>query len=261
MATIRTTVSQRISTILESLDSDTPKMPPAQGLYNEGWMLRLTLDWFSRHEVPGHPLTFPPRAEWFSEAMLPSRFLTRPGGDPLAEKHTHADGAIGHFAIGKTGRTDLCLDPDAEHLVIAEAKMFSRLKEDVTNAPFYDQAARNVGCIAELLSRAKRHPNELRQLGFYVLAPETQIERGVFGDKVSSESILAKMTRRVEAYQGVHDDWFREWFTPLLSVLKLGLLSWESILVRIKEVDASYARELGEFYGRCREFGRRSDED
>jgi hypothetical protein len=35
---------------------------PATLLYNEGWMLRLVLDWYSSHKLTSHPLKFQPRA-------------------------------------------------------------------------------------------------------------------------------------------------------------------------------------------------------
>lgn len=71
-------------------------MPPTH-LYNEGWMLRLVLDWLDRHRDLEHPLALHEGARWYSEALLPSRFLRDEHGDPLAESHTHADGLIGHF--------------------------------------------------------------------------------------------------------------------------------------------------------------------
>ncbi len=48
---------------------------PATVLYNEGWLLRLVLDWFSRESGTAHPLQFVSGARWFSEALLPSQFL------------------------------------------------------------------------------------------------------------------------------------------------------------------------------------------
>ena len=77
--------------------------------YNEGWLLRVVLDWFSRHKIPNHLLNFQVNARWFSEALLPLVFLARHRGDPLAENWTHADGVVGHFTIGDQGKADLSL--------------------------------------------------------------------------------------------------------------------------------------------------------
>ena len=92
-------------------------------LYNESWLLRLTLDWFSAHKTKDYPLTFLDQARWFSEAALPSQFLKNPEGTyKLAEGWSHADGVIGHFAVGKGHKIDLSFQPEGTQLVILEAK-------------------------------------------------------------------------------------------------------------------------------------------
>ena len=146
-------VLDRIVSMLRSCDSAAPLFPPTE-LFGEGWLLRLFLDLFSTHRVDNHPLSFSQRARWFSEALLPSAFLPRYRGDPLAESWTHADGVIGHFHIGHVGRADLSLSHDASQFIVLEAKMFSKLSSGVTHARYFDQAARTVACMAEVLRRA-----------------------------------------------------------------------------------------------------------
>ena len=92
------------------------RMFPATIFYNEGWLLRLVLDWLSRTAVEKHPLTFVPGARWFLEALLPSQFLAGQRADPLAEGWTHADGVIGHVAIGGGGQADTRLAPELAEL-------------------------------------------------------------------------------------------------------------------------------------------------
>ena len=140
---------QRIYALLETCTSDIPIFPPTL-LYNEGWLLRLILDWFSVHQVSNFPLAFSDKARWFSEALLPSAFLAHKRGDRLAESSTHSDGIIGHFEIGKRGKTDLVLWDNATQLVLLEAKILSHLSSGVKNVKYFDQAARNVACIAEI---------------------------------------------------------------------------------------------------------------
>jgi hypothetical protein len=127
---------ERIQPILETCETDTPLLPRTE-LYNEGWLLRLVLDWFSTHQVPDHPLSFYQDSRWFPEAWLPSAFLH----GPQPESWTHADGVIGHFTIGEKGKAALSLRAGATHFVVLEAKLFSRLASGVTHAPHYDQAA------------------------------------------------------------------------------------------------------------------------
>jgi hypothetical protein len=133
---------------------------PATIFYNEGWLLRLVLDWFSEHALGGHLLSFAAGAQWYSEALLPSQFLARQRGDHLAEGWTHADGVVGHIKVGSTALANTSLADDASQFLVTEAKLFSPLSPRVTNAAYFDQAARNVACIAEvscLLRTSKSH--------------------------------------------------------------------------------------------------------
>ncbi|HMN27217.1 MAG TPA: hypothetical protein PKE45_03610 [Caldilineaceae bacterium] len=229
---------------------DAPKFPPTL-LYDEGWPLRLVLDWFWTHPIPTHPLTCAANARWFSEALLPSAFLPRFQGDPLAESWTHADGVIGHFQIGGQSKTGLALLPNATQLVVLEAKLFSPLSAGVQSAKFYDQAARTVACLAEVLRLAQRRAEDMEQVGFYVLAPQTQIEQHIFTKQLSRESIANKVAQRVQAYAGAKDAWHLDWFQPTLSTIKLGLLSWEELIATVQAVDGESGTALDTFYRRA----------
>ena len=156
-------------------------------------MLRLTMDWFSTLKVQGHPLSVPEGCRWYSEALLPSAFLPQNRSDSLAESWTHADGVIGHFEIGKGAKANLVLSPEATHFVVIEAKMFSKLSSGVKHASYFDQAARNIACMAEVLRIAKRLASEMSTLGFYVLAPEAQIEQNIFEENLKQKSIKEKV--------------------------------------------------------------------
>lgn len=147
---------------------------------NEGWMLRLVLDWFSRNPNVDHELRFSENSQWYSEALLPSAFLQNSGEKKLAESWTHADGVIGHFSIGEGGKADLSLDKNATQFVVTEAKMFSELSAGVTNAPYFNQAARTVACMAEISRIAGIAPKSFDNIAFYVLAPEKKNKRRCF---------------------------------------------------------------------------------
>jgi len=234
-------------------DPESPNFPPTI-LYNEGWLLRLVIDWFSTSEVTDHPLSFPKDGNWFSEARFPSAFLRRFNGDPLAESHTNADGVIGHFVIGSKGKTDLELIPDATHFVVLEAKLYSGLSKGVKHAKYYDQAARNVACIAEILCHADRKPKSFSNLSFYVLAPEDQIKSRTFSRHLGKQSIKEKVDKRVSAYNGKRDEWFKDWFTPTLDVIDIRSISWESVLDVIRENDSKTGDSLKEYYSHCLTF-------
>ena len=67
-------------------------------------MLRVILDWYSHQNIDDHHLSFSKDARWYSEILLPSPFLPRFQKDLFSESYTHADGAIKHFTVGKSGR-------------------------------------------------------------------------------------------------------------------------------------------------------------
>ncbi len=236
--------------LLANIDHDIPNFPPTI-LYNEGWLLRLVVDWFSKSGVADHPLSFPEDGHWFSEARLHSAFLPRFKGDPLAESHTNADGVIGHFVIGSKGKTDLELTPNATHFVVLEAKLYSELAKGIKNAKYYDQAARSVACMAEVLCRADLKPQSFSQLGFYVLAPKEQIKSRTFSRQLDKKSIKDKVKRRIKPYDRELDEWFKEWFTPTLEVIDIRSISWEAILNTINEKDSKIYQSLMEYYSQC----------
>jgi hypothetical protein len=75
---------ERIRGMLQ-LAGTSNRLFPATVFYNEGWLLRLVLEWFSRQTLSEHALAFSPGTRWFSEALLPSQFFACQRGDRLAE--------------------------------------------------------------------------------------------------------------------------------------------------------------------------------
>lgn len=232
---------------------------PATLLFEEGWMLRLVLQWFAESNTTGHELSFAPDARWFSEARLASAFLPRHRGDKLAEGYTHADGVIGHFRIGETGQADLTLKPDAQQFIVTEAKMFSGLSKGTTHSPTYNQAARNVACMAELIRRADRDPSDIPSMAFYVLAPSEQLDAGVFADAMDKSSIERVVAARIAVYDPPKTEWFENWFLPTLGSMRVRCLAWEDVVAFIKSTDRPFGDDLEDFYGRCLEFNRASN--
>ena len=222
-------------------------------------MLRLVLQWFAISNTTGHDLTFAPEARWFSEARLASAFLPRYRGDKLAEGYTHADGVIGHFLIGETGQTELTLLPDTQQFIVVEAKMFSGLSKGTTHAPKYNQAARNVACMAELISRSKRDPSNISSKAFFVLAPREQIDAGVFSDLMERSSLKRVVDERVANYDPPKTEWFEQWFLPTLSSMRVCCLAWEDVVAFIKSNDQIFGDDLEIFYNRCLKFNRASN--
>ena len=224
---------------------------PLTLLYNEGWLLRLVLAWYSQHKLKDKLLQFQPRATWFSEALLPSPFKPHYRGDPRAETRTHVDGLVGHFSIGISGKADANLNANATQLIVIEAKIFSPLAGGTKNAPSFDQAARNVACIAELLNQANRLPLEMTSLAFFIMAPEAQIKTGVFAQKLERAAIKAAVLTRAKAFSIELGGWVEEWFIPTLEVIRMEVLSWESLIGYTATNDPDTFQSLHAFYEQC----------
>jgi hypothetical protein len=224
----------QIMNMLQTCDTDHGVLPPTE-VYNEGWMLRLILDWFSKQPPSTHQLSFEKGARWYSEILLPSQFLPRFQKDPQAESHTHADGVIGHFSIGRSGKGDIDLHPDAMQFVVIEAKIFSNLSKGIRNFKNYDQATRTTACIAETLSITKRQINDLSRLSFYVVAPEKQLKfEPTFQTFLQKDSIRIKVQKRIRAYSDspeaeAKNKWFTTWFLPTLERIDIECMTWEEI--------------------------------
>lgn len=171
--------TDQIAQLLSRCGHPDAVLPPT-ALYNEGWMLRLVLDWASEHRSALLDLSFAQASQWYSEALLASRFQPRRGRDTAGEGFTHADGVIGHFRLRPSGRGDIELLADAHQLLVVEAKMASGLSAGTTRAPTFNQAARNVACIAHLVSSAGIDPSTFTSLGFVLLAPAARITEGAF---------------------------------------------------------------------------------
>lgn len=249
---------RRVGGLLADVIGDAACLPPTM-LYNEGWLLRLTLDAAAGLIAAGDglalPLSFGPGDRWYSEPLLASAFLPQFRGDPLAEDFTRADAVIGRFDFRGDVRAELSLAEGAAEFVVLEAKVGSRLSSGTRNAPGYHQAARIVACMAETLARAGRDPAGFDVLAFHVLAPEGRIDAGVFDRKMTAGSIEERVGRRVEAYGGARrtelDRWMDEWLRPLLAVLDIRCIGWESIIGAVSEHDAALGRDLDVFYNRC----------
>jgi len=238
--------------LLLTADTSAPRFPPTI-LYNEGWLLRLILHWFHKSRLQGHALSFAEGATWYSEAQAPTPFRARRRGDARAESRTHVDGLLGHLHVGAAGKTDISIRSDATQLVVIEAKIYAPLSPGTRNAPGYGQAARNLACMAEMLSLAHCDPHEMKTLAFIVLAPAAQIERRLFTDPLDKATIRRSVAERATQFGTELDDWLTRWFEPCLETATIAPLSWEDVLATIGSREPDTQASLAEFYARCLE--------
>jgi hypothetical protein len=244
---------QILSQLIASFDPQNPSFRPTE-IYNENWLTKIVLNQASFIKDTGYPLGFLPGSTWYSESQLPTAFKPRHRGDPLGESRTNADGVIGHIVVGKRAKVDLELERGARHFTVVESKIGSALSSGVTHARYFDQAARYVACMAEVMAIAGIRPASLDRLDFIVLAPEHAIRQGTFSNEMKRSSIEAKVKRRISEYAGELDRWLLKHFEPTLNHLRLHLLSWENAIKWISSHKPGAAGELNEFYSRCLQF-------
>ena len=135
--------------------------------------------------------------------------------------------------------------------------MFSKLSAGVTNAKYFNQAARNVACITEVACRAGIGSAALDDIAFYVVAPKVRIDEGVFATEMTKDDIRETVQRRVSEYEDqAKQQWFDEWFLPTLDTIGLRCISWEELLAVVSENNGADGDELGAFYARCLDFNK-----
>ena len=133
--------------------------------------------------------------------------------------------------------------------------MFSKLSAGGEECPCFNQAARNVACIAEVLRRANKPPAEFSALGFYVLAPASQIQQRVFAEHLGKDSLRQTVQRRVSKYGGKRDTWFSDWFLSACERLDVRAVAWEDTKRR-PTARGPMANDWKAFYEKCLEFNK-----
>ena len=213
-------------------------------------MLRLVLDWAASHPTSIEPLRFEGGSTWYSEALLGSRFKPRRRGDSSGEGFTHADGVIGHFRLRPGGRGDIELLPGARQLTVIEAKMASGLSAGTKHAPDFNQAARNVACIAHLLTKAGADSATVMDCGFVLLAPAARIAEGAFA-ALDKASIARAVEDRATSFDSDAAEWCGQTFRPILDRCKVTAMAWESVLAEITAIEPIAGEGFLEFYSQC----------
>ena len=182
--------------------------------------------------------------KWYSEGLLSSPFLPRSRTDTLAEGYTHADMALGEFDVDASNRGDISIKSSEGTFGVIEAKMGSRLSTGTKNAPSYNQASRNVACIA-FNTLSTNH-----NIFFFVVAPEQKIEEHEIRQQVDLKVILEKISNRFDSYEkNSHIYSLKEKVLERASTCVCSVHSYESWLEKLNSHSAYSS--LVEFKNRC----------
>lgn len=152
--------------IIKSIETTKANVNPTQ-IYNEGWMIRLLVFYSKQENIKLKEIDFSLTNNWTSEALLSSPFLKV---SKIREGYTHTDIALGDFEVNYKDRGQIIVNSDAKQFGVIEAKMKSPLSKGTSNADDYNQASRNITCIAH-------NTNINCNTFFYVALPETKLQK------------------------------------------------------------------------------------
>lgn len=189
---------EAIIKIINSIKDTQPNVNPTE-VYNEGWMIRLLVYYSIEEEIKlkkdQFVIDFINMKNWTSEALISNPFLE---AKKFKEGYTHADMALGDFEVhySKSGKIEVL--KKARRFGIIEAKMKSSLSIRTTHAATYDQASRNVACIAY-------NTKKDCDIFFYVVAPELQLNKvnrkgNKMADIVVKERIIEQIEKRFKLH-------------------------------------------------------------
>ena len=134
--------------------------------------------------------------------------------------------------------------------------MFSGLSKRTKHAPNYNQAARTIACMAEVIRHSGRKPADIKNLSFYIIAPK--IKKKKFDKFIGKQAIEDGVQERVDNYDNKNKNcngnkakWYREWFMPTLGSIEIKTIYWENIISFITCKDDAFGQDLNAFYQQC----------
>lgn len=240
-----------IKTVVQILNRcDTPETNICPTiLYNEGWMTRLLVEISTEAKIRLHNIDFGNINHWYSEGLLSSPFLARSRNDTLAEGYTHADMALGDFIVDAANRGDISVKETDGIFGVIEAKMGSKLSAGTKNAPNYNQASRNLACIA-FNTRSTKH-----NIFFTVVAPERKIEEHNIRQDVDLQVMLVQIGNRFDSYDASSKVYaLKENVLNRAKTCTCSVISYESWIDELSSHSAYSS--LVEFKERCYRFNR-----
>lgn len=229
---------------------------PSTIFFNEGWMLRIFLNWYSKNYMKISIEGLPKSNNWFSEASLRTIFSGK--RDSIGrEGSTSADGVIGSFSMRDNKVSGITISNDEKvEFAIIEAKIGSPLSKGVTYAKYFDQAARNVGCLITESFLANVKVDLIEQLTLIVLTSKNNVNYKEIKTLATKKNVITKLNKRYDEFIfanpnkiGVLKKWnvYKEKLFKLKKI-NINVYTWEYILDLIKDIDHKFYEEYKHFY-------------
>ncbi|MBO6793536.1 MAG: hypothetical protein JJ895_06480 [Balneolaceae bacterium] len=231
--------------LISTLQGDAHRLNPTE-IYNEGWMTRLLVYHSVEEKLTVKDIAFGELSNWTSEGLISSPFVF---ADKYREGYTHADMALGDFSINFEQRGEIIVNDDAKLFGIIEAKMGSPLSKGTTNAPNYNQASRNIACIA--YNTRDTNINSF----FGVVAPLSTLDKHEVAEKLKSSFYARQIEDRYDMYEEENAIWESKgevyWRVLAMQTFMISYEEW------IEAFDGKECHnELNEFYSQCLKWNR-----
>lgn len=224
-------------------------------VYNETWLLRMVLSCI--HDYSG---SFNGCKEGIRDALIRIkdavcvRWISEGGLQPTLKKEgtTWTDAIVGSVRIhddvdneiDSETKRGILLDDSNKHVgvVVIEAKVGSKLSEGTRNYADYNQAARNIACLAKLVMH---EPEDfIRKCAFVVLGPQNPIKswKGQSENQRIVDAAMGIIKRQHDVAQTRYDDNAKFLATAKMIAEQSTVISWDEI---VQILDDS---ELSRFY-------------
>ncbi len=235
-------------------DDEIPPIARSE-IYNETWLLRLTLalihDYEGRFEIAGsNDDSQKEEKEKALDAIrtaVKKRWISEGGLSPVFENEgtTWADAILGDVTRRSKTKRGVEALPEGS-IVIVEAKMGSALANGTDNIPGYDQAARNIGCLAQMVALRKLSV----KCGFFVFAPDPTNAQ----TKIENAFETFKRVREAGHKYKMLDGKELDLLGKIDKIAKQSIaMSWDEVIGAINNKDAT--EKLLPFYKEtCKEF-------
>jgi hypothetical protein len=136
-------------------------------------------------------------------------------------------------------------------LSVVEAKMASLLSSGTTHAKDYNQAARNIACMAFMTINSSASLQSLERISFTLVAPRQRINEGAFTEHLDQDTVRRAVATRCAGFDARSVEWFENDFTRFLSRCRISSIAWEDVVEGIAAEDAEFGSHLAEFYSAC----------
>ncbi len=231
--------------IIKTLNSNEPNLNPTE-IYNEGWMTRLLVYESIKEKIKLKGIDYKKIKYWTSEALISSPFVK---DDKYREGYTHADMALGDFSVDFNTRGQIKILKNAKIFGIMEAKMGSNLSKGTKYFKNYNQASRNLACIAYNTMGTNC------EIFFYVVAPENKIKQHEINKQIDLQTMIDQISLRFKDYS---DEFKKDHKMDLIifkaSQCKVQAISYEEWILKV--MDEESRKFLTEFYNKAKHWNR-----